>query len=75
MSNSKNKRFYVRDKHGVYLLAKNQQADGRVETVAEIVEYYGVEEVELNYELSEEEIKGYDENYWHFAIDITTTDL
>ena len=74
MNNNKTKRFYVRDKHGVYLLAKNHREQGKVQAVAEIVEFYGVEEVELNYELTEEEIKGYDDNYWHFAIDITTTD-
>ena len=61
------KKYYVRDKHGVYLLAKNYQANRTVAPVSEIVEYYGIEEVELDYALTEEEIKDYDIRYFMFA--------
>lgn len=63
----KEQKYYIRDQHGVYLLAKNHREQGNVQTVAEIVEYYGVEEIELGYELTEEEIKGYDPRYMTFA--------
>ena len=59
-------KYYIQDQHGVYLLAKTPNVQGKVQTVAEIVEYYGVEEIELDYELSEKEIKGYDPRYWVF---------
>ena len=63
-------KYYIRDQHGVYLLAKNHREQGKVQTVAEIVEYYGVEEVELDYELTEQEIKDYDERFWPFAVKV-----
>lgn len=60
-------KYYIRDQHGVYLLAKNHREQGKVQTVAEIVEQYGIEEIELDYELTEQEIKEYDPRYWAFA--------
>lgn len=63
-------RYYIQDQHGVYLLAKNHRDQGKVQTVAEIVEYYGVEEIELDYELTEQEIKDYDERYLAFKVPV-----
>ena len=59
-------KYHVIDRHKVYLLVKEEERN-KVETVAKIVEFYGHEHVELNYQLTEQEIKDYDPRYWAFA--------
>lgn len=62
-------RYRVVDRHEVHLLAK-EEGHNKVETVAELVEIYGPEYVELDYNLTEQEIKDYDERYWPFAVKV-----
>ena len=62
-------RYHVIDRHKVYLLAKEEERN-KVETVAKLVEFYGHEHVELNYQLTEREIKDYDERYFVFAVKV-----
>ena len=62
-------KYHVIDRHKVYLLAKEEELN-KVETVAKLVEFYGHEHVELNYQLTEQEIKDYDERYFAFAVKV-----
>ena len=63
-------KYHVIDSHKVYLLAKEEEERNKVETVAKLVEFYGHEHVELNYQLTEQEIKDYDERYFAFAVKV-----
>ena len=62
-------KYRVVDRHEVHLLAK-EEGHNKVETVAKLVEFYGHEHVELNYQLTEQEIKDYDERYFAFAVKV-----
>ena len=62
-------KYRVIDRHKVYLLAKEEERN-KVETVAKLVEFYGHEHVELNYHLTEQEIKDYDKRYFAFAVKV-----
>ena len=58
-------KYCVIDRHKYYLLAKEEEHN-KVATVAELVESYG-HELDINYNLTEQEIKDYDPRYWAFA--------
>ena len=55
-------KYCVIDRHKYYLLAKEKEHN-KVATVAELVESYG-HGLDINYNLTEQEIKGYDPRYW-----------
>lgn len=58
-------KYCVIDRHKYYLLAKEEEHN-KVATVAELVESYG-HGLDINYNLTEQEIKDYDPRYWAFA--------
>ena len=66
-------KYRVIDSHKVYLLAKEEDRN-EVETVAKFVEIYGYDHAELDYNLTEQEIKDYDERFWPFAVKVEETE-
>lgn len=59
----KEQKYEVKDKHGCFILIKN--LDG------EIINAYGKVVYEKSKQLTEQEIKDYDERYWAFAEEVT----
>lgn len=57
-------KYYVKDSKGSYILAKIK---GEIMTMGEILEFYGHESVDIDYNLTEQEIKDYDPRYMVFA--------
>ena len=62
-------KYRVIDSHKVYLLAKEEDRN-KVETVAKFIELYGYDHAELDYNLTEQEIKDYDERYIPFMVPV-----
>ena len=58
------KRYVVVDNKGSYILAKIK---GEIMTMGEILEFYGHESVDIDYNLTEQEIEDYDPRYTSFA--------
>lgn len=58
------KKYVVVDSKGSYILAK---VKSEIMTMGEILEFYGHESVDIDYNLTEQEIKDYDSRYMTFA--------
>ena len=65
-------KYCVIDRHKYYLLAKEEEHN-KVATVAELVEFYG-HGLDINYNLTEQEIKGYDPRYVPFMVPVEEVD-
>ena len=65
-------KYCVIDRHKYYLLAKEKEHN-KVATVAELVEFYG-HGLDINYNLTEQEIKDYDPRYVPFMVPVEEVD-